>query len=138
MRPTMSVSLASFLILLAGQSAHPTSAAQQASTHQAVGHRVKATADNWDDENHGSSSNIAKLSWVNKRCRMWTEGGGDIDIDQTCLVVRTVRGGLVVIPNAYVDEDAEEIIDQLGKKYSGKDKWLRRFYEIGGGEKPQK
>ncbi len=68
---------------------------------------------------------------------MWTEGGRDIDIDQTCLVVRTVRGGLVVIPNVYVDEDAEETINQLGKKYSDKDRWLRRFYEIGGGEKPQ-
>jgi len=137
MRPILCVSLASFLISLACQSAHPTSAVQ-ASTSQAVGRGVKVTADNWDDQNHGSSSNIAKLSWVNKRCRMWTEDGGDIDIDQTCLVVRTVRGGLVVIPNAYVDEDAQESSDQLSKKYPDRDKWLRRFYEIGGGEKPRK
>jgi hypothetical protein len=69
---------------------------------------------------------------------MWTEDGRDIDIDQTCLVVRTVRGGLVVIPNAYVDEDAQESSAQLSKKFPDKDKWLRRFYEIGGGEKPRK
>jgi hypothetical protein len=68
---------------------------------------------------------------------MWMENGRDIDIDQTCLVVRTVRGGLVVIPNAYVDEESRETIDQLSKKYPDKDKWLRRFYEIGGGEKPR-
>jgi hypothetical protein len=46
-------------------------------------------------------------------------------------------GGLVVIPNAYVDEESQETIDQLSKKYPDKDKWLRRFYEIGGGEKPR-
>lgn len=119
------------------QGSSATSKAQNASPHQNVRRGGKVTADNWDDENHGSSSNIAKLSWVNKRCRMWTEDGREIDIDQTCLVVRTVRGGLVVIPNAYVDEDSQETIDQLSKKYPDKDKWLRRFYEIGGGEKPR-
>jgi hypothetical protein len=67
---------------------------------------------------------------------MWTVDGRDIDIDQTCLVVRTVGGGLVVIPNEYVDKEAQETLDQLGKKHSDKDKWLVRFYEIGGGEKP--
>jgi hypothetical protein len=92
MRPALSVPLATFLISLACQSTHPTSAVQT-SINQAVGRGVKATADNWDDENHGSSSNIAKLSWVNKRRRMWTEDGRDIDIDQTCLVVRTVGAG---------------------------------------------
>jgi hypothetical protein len=95
------------------------------------------TADNWDDENHGSSSNIAKLSWVDKRCRMWTEDRRDIDIDQTCLVARTVHGGLVVIPNQYGDKWMLETLDQLGKKDSDKDKWLVRFYAIGGGEKPR-
>ena len=66
---------------------------------------------------------------------MWTEDGREIDVDQTCLVIRTVGGGLVVIPNAYVDEESQETTDQLSKKYPDKDKWLRRFYEIGGGEK---
>lgn len=135
MRPAPCLSLVGVLVSLACQSAHPT--VQQASTNQAVGRGVKVTADNWDDENHGSSSNIAKLSWVDKGCRMWTEGGRDIDIDQTCLVVRTVRGGLVVIPNQYGDKWMQEILDQLGKKYSDKDKWLVRFYAIGGGEKPR-
>ena len=137
MRPALFLSLASVLISLACQSAHPTIAVQQASANQPVGRGVKVTADNWDDENHGSSSNIAKLSWVDKRCRMWTEDGSDIDIDQTCLVERTVRGGLVVIPNQYGDKWMLETLDQLGKKYSDKDKWLVRFYAIGGGEKPR-
>lgn len=53
-----------------------------------AGRAPKVTADNWDDENPGSSANVAKLSYVNKRCRMWAKG--DIDIDQTCLVT-TVR-----------------------------------------------
>ena len=83
-------------------------------------HGVKTVAD------------IANLSWVNKRCRVWA-ADGDIDIDQTCLVVRTVRGGLVVIPNEYVDEELKEIMGQLGRKT--KDKWVQRFYSIGGGEK---
>jgi len=72
---------------------------------------------------------------VNKRCRSWG-ADGDIDIDQTCLVVRTVRGGLVVIPNEYVDKEMQEIVGQLGTQT--KDKWLQRFYAVGGGEKPQK
>jgi hypothetical protein len=41
MRPVLCVSLAIVLISLASQSAHPTSAAQQASTKQAVGRGVK-------------------------------------------------------------------------------------------------
>jgi hypothetical protein len=135
MRPALCVPVASFLFSLACQSAHRTGGVQ-ASPNQAVGQAAKVTADNWDDENHGSVHNIAKLSWVNKRCRMWANG--EIGIDQTCLVVRTVGGGLVVIPNAYADESFQELADQLGKKYSDKDKWLLRFYEIGGGEKPRK
>jgi hypothetical protein len=94
------------------------------------------TADNWDEENPGSISNIAKLSWVDKRCRIWAKG--EIDVDQTCLVVRTVGGGLVVIPDEYTDQTFRELMDQLGKKYSDKDKWILRFYAIGGGEKPRK
>ena len=136
MRPALCVSLASALISLACQSAHPTSPVQQASTNQAVGRGVKVTADNWDDGNHGSISNIAKLSFVNKGCRAWGDDG-EIDIDQTCLVVRTVRGGLVVIPNQYNDKEMQETLDQLGKEDSDRDKWLMRFYAIGGGEKPR-
>ena len=48
---------------------------------------------------------------------MWTDG--DIDIDQTCLIVRTVQGGLVAIPNAYVDEESQETLDQSGQKVLG-------------------
>jgi hypothetical protein len=137
MRPALiGVSLAIVLIALASQSARSTGAAPQASTNQGGRRGVKVTADNWDDGKHGSISNIAKLSFVNKRCRAWG-ADGDIDIDQTCLVVRTVKGGLVVIPNEYVDEEMKETLDQLGKKAPDRDKWIMRFYAIGGGEKPR-
>jgi hypothetical protein len=75
-------------------------------------------------------SDIAKLEWVDKRCRTWA-ADGDIDVDQTCLVVRTVRGGLVVIPNAYNDAWFKEIFDPDSRK----DKWIQRFLAIGGGAK---
>jgi len=42
-------------------------------------------------------SDISKFEWVDRGCRMWA-ADGDIDVDQTCLVIRTVRGGIVVIP----------------------------------------
>jgi hypothetical protein len=77
-------------------------------------------------------ADIANLSWVNKRCRLWA-ADGDIDIDQTCLVVRTVAGGLVVIPNEYVDKEMKEIAGELGRET--RDKCIQRFYNIGGGEK---
>lgn len=50
--------------------------------------------------------------------------------------MRTVKGQLVVIPNEYNDEEFKEIMGQLSSKT--KDRWIMRFYEIGGGEKPQK
>jgi hypothetical protein len=137
MRPALCVSLAAVLISLACQSARPTSASPQASSNQDGGRGVKVTADNWDDGNRGSIANVAKPSIVNKRCRAWGPDG-EIDIDQTCLVVRTVGGGLVVISNEYVGKEMQETLDQLGKKDSARDKWLMRFYAIGGGEKPRK
>jgi hypothetical protein len=75
---------------------------------------------------------LAKLSWVDKRCRQWG-ADGDIDVDQTCLVVMTTKGTLVVIPNEYNDPWLKEIVDQLNA--TTKDKWIQRFYSIGGGEK---
>ena len=42
-------------------------------------------------------------------------------------------GGLVVIPNEYVDKEMKEIVGELGRET--KDKWIQRFYRIGGGEK---
>jgi hypothetical protein len=82
-------------------------------------------------------ADISKLSFVNKRCRLWAPDG-DIDVDQTCLVVRTVSGGLVVIPNEYSDKELQEITGQLGSKAEDRNRWLKRFYEIGRGEKSQK
>jgi hypothetical protein len=80
-------------------------------------------------------ADIAEFSFVNERRRLWAPDG-DIDIDRTCLVVKTVRGGLKVIPNEYVDKEMQELTSQ--SRFQTKDKWLQRFYEIGGGEKPRK
>lgn len=87
-----------------------------------------------DPQGLKSVQEIAKFAWVNKRCRQWA-ADGDIDVDQTCLVVSRVGGGLVVIPNEYNDDDLKEILENVGKE--NKDKWLLRFYSIGGGEKPK-
>jgi len=65
---------------------------------------------------------------------MWA-ADGDIDIDQTCLVVRTINGELIVIPNQYADKEMKEIMGQLNREGKDRDKWLARFYEIGGGTK---
>ena len=88
-----------------------------------------------DFEGLKTLADIAKFSFVNERRRLWA-ADGDIDIDQTCLVVKTVRGGLVVIPNEYVDKEMQE--PRRESRIQTKDKWLQRFYEIGGGEKPRK
>jgi len=80
---------------------------------------------------------IAKLSFVNKRCRLYGPDG-DIDVDQTCLVVKTTAGGLIAIPNPYADQEREEVLNQLNRGVRDRDKWLVRFYEIGGGEKSRK
>jgi hypothetical protein len=79
-----------------------------------------------------TNADIAQLTFVNKRCRLWG-ADGDIDVDQTCLVVRTVKGGLIVIPNEYADAELKEVLEQMGN--ATMDKWLQRFYDVGGGEK---
>ncbi len=73
---------------------------------------------------------IVQFEWVDKRCRMWAPDG-DIDVDQTCLVVKTVGGGLNVIPNVYNDEWLKEIADPK----TSDDKWIQRFFAMGGGRK---
>jgi hypothetical protein len=75
-------------------------------------------------------ADLAKFEWVDKRCRVWASDG-DIDVDQTCLAVKTVRGGLVAIPNQYNDGWLKEI----GDPKTSKDKWIQRFFSIGGGAK---
>jgi hypothetical protein len=79
-----------------------------------------------------SAQDIAKLAFVDKQCRVWA-ADGDIDIDQTCIIARRVQGGFVVIPNEYVDSEMKEVLGNMGKE--NKDKWLLRFYAVGGGEK---
>jgi hypothetical protein len=111
-----------------------TSAAQREATNQSA---ARQTSPATEFEGVKTTADIAKFSFVNKRCRVWA-ADGDIDVDQTCLVVKTVNGGLVVIPNEYADKELQEIAGQLGSQTKDRDRWLQRFYEIGGGEKPQK
>ena len=129
MRLERCVALIGFLTSLACQSVQPTSTARKASVNDGP---AKQSQPMGDFRGVKTISDIANLAWVNKRCRLWA-ADGDIDIDQTCLIVRTVRGGLVVIPNEYVDKEMEEITGELRRET--KDKWIQRFYSIGGGEK---
>jgi hypothetical protein len=118
-----------FLLCLACQPAHPTDTSKQVSKEPITTPQPRS-----GDDFRGmkTTADIAQFSWVNKRCRTWAPDG-DIDVDQTCLVVRTVLGRLVVIPNEYVDNELKEILGQMGSP--SKDKWILRFYEIGGGER---
>jgi len=75
-------------------------------------------------------SDISRFEWVDKRCRMWAPDG-DIDVDQTCLVITTGTGGLVVMPNEANDEWVEEMADSK----TPNDKWIQRFFAVGGGVK---
>jgi hypothetical protein len=72
-----------------------------------------------------TTQDLGTYEWVDKNCRVWSPDG-DIDIDQTCLVIRTVRGGLVVIPNKLNDG----WIDEMSDPQASNDKWLQRFLEI--------
>lgn len=119
-----------FLMLLACLSVRPTSTSQGPSNNES---RPRQSQPNSDFQSVKTTADIAKLGWVNKRCRLWS-ADGDIDVDQTCLVVRTVSGGLRVIPNEYNDGEMEEIVGELGRE--NKDKWIQRFYSIGGGKIP--
>jgi hypothetical protein len=116
-------SLIGLLASLGRQSAHLTSALQREATNQVAGRPDPGN----DFEGMKTIADIAKLSFVNKRCRLWA-AGGNIDIDQTCLVGKTVNGGLVVIPNEYADKETQEITGQ--SRSQTKDRCLQRFYEI--------
>ncbi len=104
--------------LVSLQTGTPEAAAQK-SSNLADFHGIKTVPD------------IAKLSFVHKNCRQWA-ADGDIDIDQTCLVVMTARGGLAAIPNEYA-EARDETPAQPGRDDKNGDKWLARFRAIGGG-----
>ena len=93
-RRTIFASLTSLLILVACQSVHPTSAVPSGPTNRAT---AQQTNPGVDFQGVKTTADIAKLAFVNKRCRL-RAADGDMDIDQTCLVVLTVRGDLVVIP----------------------------------------
>ena len=81
---------------------------------------------------------ISEYEWVDKKCRIYTNDKIGIDVDQTCLEVRTVIGGLVVIPNPHNDVWAQEVMDEMRKPQAMRDKWLMRFYDLGGGNLPSK
>ena len=67
-----------------------------------------------------------KFEWVDKDCRTWG-ADGKIDIDQTCLIVKTVGGGhLVVIPNEYNSAWTEE----MGDPKTSRDKWIKQFFSL--------
>jgi hypothetical protein len=72
-----------------------------------------------------------KVDWVDKQCRTWAQDG-DIDVDQTCLVVRSVNGSVSIIPNKYIDAWQAEGFSQLAKSSGAKDKWIKRFLEVRG------
>jgi hypothetical protein len=131
MRMARFVSLIGFLISLACQSAHQVGTSEKPSVSAGLAPQSQPAS---DFQGVKTIADIAKFAWVNKRCRLWA-ADGDIDVDQTCLVVRRVGGGLVVIPNEYVDSETKEL-DELSRKTQ--DKWIQRFYGIGGGEKSVK
>lgn len=84
---------------------------------------------------HGirTTADIARLSFVSKRCRQWA-ANGEIDIDGTCLIVPTAKGGIAVIPNDYADQ-RKEIPANTDSGAENDDKWLTRFNAIRRGEK---
>jgi len=43
----------------------------------------------------------------------------------------------VVVPNEYADKELEEIFGQLGNQTKDRDRWLQRFYEVGGERGPR-
>ncbi|MBZ5562094.1 MAG: hypothetical protein LAP13_06700 [Acidobacteriia bacterium] len=123
MKTALFVFLFACAIFPAGQAARSTSAtAEPPMTGRAPSKR--------ESKGGLTPSDISKLEWVDKRCRMWAPDG-DVDVDQTCLAVKTVKGGVVVIPNEYNDVWVKEMSD---RKTSG-DKWIQRFLAIGGGGK---
>ena len=134
MRAGACVALISVLCSTACQSSRPTGTPEKVSPIQTSEQQALRGS---DFQGVKTNADIAKLSWVNKRCRLWA-ADGEIDIDQTCLVVKTVAGGLVAIPNEYVDKEMQEVTGQLNRPQKHRDRWILRFYEIGGGEKPRK
>jgi len=112
-----------FVIFVAGYAFRPTAPAASPATIERQGKHGQRGPD-------FKLSDIAKFEWVDKRCRMWAPDG-DIDVDQTCLVGETVRGGLVVFPNPYNDEWFKE----MAESKTAQDKWVQRFFAIGGGAK---
>ncbi len=123
MKRALLIFLFACLVFPAGQSARLTSST--------AGPRMAVRALS-QGESTGDLTQLAisKFEWVDKRCRMWAPDG-EIDVDQTCLVLKTVRGGALVIPNEYNDAWLKEMTDHKANE----DKWIQRFFAIGGGAK---
>lgn len=119
-----------------GSSLHSTHSA--ASSQQAIpkaSSQIQATRDFFSDLGngrlHATAPYFNKVDWVDKECRTWAPDG-DIDVDQTCLVVRNVSGSVSIIPNRYNDQWTAEISTQMAKPTGTKDKWISRFLEVRG------
>ena len=80
---------------------------------------------------HANAPGSNKVDWVDRQCRTWAQDG-DIDVDQTCLVVKNVSGSVSIIPNRYSDGWLAEINTEMAKPFATKDKWIKRFLEVRG------
>lgn len=72
MRTVLFVSLLGFLISVDCHTVHPTSAVPRSSTNQAAG--LQTNPGN-DFQGVKTTTDIAKLTFVNKRCRLWAADG---------------------------------------------------------------
>jgi hypothetical protein len=118
-------------------SARTTSSAQvpePRAPHQSR-QKIQAATDFFSDLGKGrwgaSAPYFNKVDWVDKQCRTWAQDG-DIDVDQTCLVVKSVNGSVSIIPNPYNDAWQAEGFAELAKPLATKDKWIKRFLEVRG------
>jgi hypothetical protein len=80
---------------------------------------------------HFDAPYFDKVNWVDKQCRTWAQDG-DIDVDQTCLVLKSVNGSVSIIPDPYNDAWQAEGFAELAKPLATKDKWIKRFLEVRG------
>ncbi len=139
MKRTLLFTLFGFAMLIAGYLSHPATTAGQSKgkfpSNATGGARMQSARDFFADLGTGhkqvKGAFDEKVDWVDKRCRAWAPDG-DIDVDQTCLVVRNVSGAVSIIPNQYNDAWLAEIVREADKPLAAKDKWIRRFLEVRG------
>ncbi len=139
MKRTLLFILFGFAMLVGGYLSHPAATAGQSKekfpSNATSGARIQSARDFFADLGAGhrrvKGAFDEKVGWVDKRCRAWAPDG-DIDVDQTCLVVRNVSGSVSIIPNQYNDAWLAEIDREMNKPLAPKDKWIGRFLEVRG------